>query len=513
MGAKGADIHAKCGNSPGPSERPAHDQDLRRGSAQTPGASSAASPARLTARAAGPPRAPNSVERTRDRTGPPGPPAESRQRPGRAGRSEKKRAAAQAAADAESGVDEMCTMSLYTTTLLVVNPEPYVPVAHAYKRVIGHALHVTITNGHLDILVVSPPRSFRDVHEIVAQLYKLASELSIVQNRGTVEIRVLLEGVGGFQIADVRNRSWEVVAVGQNDQKLIPIFIAEQHSSLYAPALPIIVLPVVDMPYLLAYKTDPAAPASLDSVSVSESDDESDTLSEPVFEAGQLVFAPGDDEGTLVDEDEPGYDLGEDAEYDTVVVGGTFDHLHVGHKILLTMSGYLARERLIVGVTGQELLKNKKYAEYMESVAVRKEAVLDFVAYIYPHLPADAVEIHDIYGPTAAEPDLDALVISAETRKGARMVNEERARRGYAPLKVWEIGVVGGGDAEHDFAGKLSSTDLRRAEWERDHQPQMSAEEAERLRVFQYDEDVRAKLAQLYSTRRVNIRTDFQDDY
>ncbi|RUP50321.1 hypothetical protein BC936DRAFT_139643 [Jimgerdemannia flammicorona] len=38
--------------------------------------------------------------------------------------------------------------------------------------------------------------------------------------------------------------------------------------------------------------------------------------------------------------------------YDHVAVGGTFDHLHSGHKILLTMTAWLARERVVCGVTG-----------------------------------------------------------------------------------------------------------------------------------------------------------------
>lgn len=34
-------------------------------------------------------------------------------------------------------------------------------------------------------------------------------------------------------------------------------------------------------------------------------------------------------------------------------LGGTFDHLHAGHKILLSMGAWIASEKLIVGITGQ----------------------------------------------------------------------------------------------------------------------------------------------------------------
>lgn len=38
--------------------------------------------------------------------------------------------------------------------------------------------------------------------------------------------------------------------------------------------------------------------------------------------------------------------------YPVVALGGTFDHLHAGHKILLSMGAWITSEKLIVGVTG-----------------------------------------------------------------------------------------------------------------------------------------------------------------
>lgn len=38
--------------------------------------------------------------------------------------------------------------------------------------------------------------------------------------------------------------------------------------------------------------------------------------------------------------------------YKVAAMGGTFDHLHAGHKILLSMAAWIAEEKLIVGVTG-----------------------------------------------------------------------------------------------------------------------------------------------------------------
>lgn len=42
---------------------------------------------------------------------------------------------------------------------------------------------------------------------------------------------------------------------------------------------------------------------------------------------------------------------------DSVVLGGTFDRLHVGHKILLAHAVIRAKKRLVVGVTNENMIK------------------------------------------------------------------------------------------------------------------------------------------------------------
>lgn len=45
--------------------------------------------------------------------------------------------------------------------------------------------------------------------------------------------------------------------------------------------------------------------------------------------------------------------------YENVVLGGTFDRLHVGHKILLTEAVLRATKRVVVGVTDDNMVKSK----------------------------------------------------------------------------------------------------------------------------------------------------------
>ncbi|GIY05946.1 hypothetical protein CEXT_515141 [Caerostris extrusa] len=65
--------------------------------------------------------------------------------------------------------------------------------------------------------------------------------------------------------------------------------------------------------------------------------------------------------------------------YKTVCLGGTFDRLHNGHKVLLSESVLKCSEELIVGITETEGLKKKVLWELIESTEKRIEDVSEFL--------------------------------------------------------------------------------------------------------------------------------------
>jgi phosphopantetheine adenylyltransferase len=190
----------------------------------------------------------------------------------------------------------------------------------------------------------------------------------------------------------------------------------------------------------------------------------------------------------------------------SVIVGGTFDHFHIGHKLLLTAMALVLdpvqnvnsgeEALLIIGVTGDELLLNKKYAEFLESWDERCESAASFLTAIMDFYPPDKsathierllepgpngkyilmkvrpgltlklVQISDPFGPTITDENISALVVSQETRSGGAAVNQERAKKGWKSLDVYEIDVLHSGEVPSNdiegFASKISSTDIRR---------------------------------------------------
>ncbi|KAI1209316.1 pantetheine-phosphate adenylyltransferase-like protein [Annulohypoxylon truncatum] len=188
-----------------------------------------------------------------------------------------------------------------------------------------------------------------------------------------------------------------------------------------------------------------------------------------------------------------------------VCLGGTFDHLHPGHKLLLTAAVLLLKVpekgaprpcQFIIGITGDELLKRKKYAEYVQPWDERAMNTIEFLSSILElsksgwkksqtiqtikdngefvalfrdgTIEVRCVVIQDAYGPTITTENMDILVVSGETRSGGNAVNERRKELGWRQLETFEVDVLDADGNVHkssearDFTQKISSTAIRK---------------------------------------------------
>ena len=141
--------------------------------------------------------------------------------------------------------------------------------------------------------------------------------------------------------------------------------------------------------------------------------------------------------------------------FDHVVMGGTFDHMHSGHRQLLTMASLVSGQagRVVVGVTSDTILKRKKASDLIEPGSVRREAVLSFLKAVNPETVVEIHEIFDAGGPSIVDPLLQAIVVSSETLRGGLWVNDKREAAGLNRLTILTV--------ERSAAATCSSTYLR----------------------------------------------------
>ncbi|KAF9581880.1 hypothetical protein BGW38_000942 [Lunasporangiospora selenospora] len=156
------------------------------------------------------------------------------------------------------------------------------------------------------------------------------------------------------------------------------------------------------------------------------------------------------------------YTLVREGEYTDTALGGTFDHLHAGHKILLSMTAWITSHRVVCGVTDDTMLATKKFKEFLEPLDHRIRSVERFLRTFKRGLIYEVVPIHDIYGPTITDNKLEALMVSKETIKGGAAVNQERQNRDLKPLEIEVINVISSNETTVDeISLKISSTYIR----------------------------------------------------
>ena len=136
-------------------------------------------------------------------------------------------------------------------------------------------------------------------------------------------------------------------------------------------------------------------------------------------------------------------------------MGGTFDHLHEGHKSLIKTALSISNN-IVIGLTTKKLLKNKKAASKLENYETRKRNLEDFIKTIADITRVQIIELNDIYGPPINEPDYDGIVVSQETYKIAVKINEIRENKGFKPLIVIVIPII-----KDENNQKISSTSIR----------------------------------------------------
>lgn len=116
-----------------------------------------------------------------------------------------------------------------------------------------------------------------------------------------------------------------------------------------------------------------------------------------------------------------------------VALGGTFDHLHNGHKLLLTQALLCSDQKIVCGITTDALLKKKAYAEFLESFETRQASVIKFCKRLNPRIfegerpKFHIFELADPIGPTGTDSELEALILTREVEKGGKMINDTRS--------------------------------------------------------------------------------------
>ena len=140
-----------------------------------------------------------------------------------------------------------------------------------------------------------------------------------------------------------------------------------------------------------------------------------------------------------------------------VVVGGTFDILHEGHKALLRKAYELGE--VLIGLTSDAMARKRKRRK-IEDFKCRKKELESFIKKEF-NIKPKIVKIEDKFGPTLKE-DFDYIVVSPETYKTALLINKERQKRNKKPIKIVKINFALAKDKKPIFSTRILKGEIDR---------------------------------------------------
>lgn len=124
-----------------------------------------------------------------------------------------------------------------------------------------------------------------------------------------------------------------------------------------------------------------------------------------------------------------------------IMVGGTFDPLHDGHRLLIRRAFELAHPdgMVIIGLTSDSFANRKSHP--IHPYADRYRDLTAYISSLHPTAEWEIEELHDQYGSTL-DADFDALVVSEETFPVGRSINQKRRERGKTCVEIHMIRCV-----------------------------------------------------------------------
>lgn len=135
-------------------------------------------------------------------------------------------------------------------------------------------------------------------------------------------------------------------------------------------------------------------------------------------------------------------------------MGGTFDHIHKGHRALLARA-FETAESVVIGLTSDNFVaeEGKKIHHDFD---FRKSQLIKYLSKHYPGRQYQITKLESRFGAGIFTKGIDSIVVSAETFPTVKYANDKRVQSGLLPMSVEVVPMT----PAHDGA-KISSTRIR----------------------------------------------------
>ena len=149
------------------------------------------------------------------------------------------------------------------------------------------------------------------------------------------------------------------------------------------------------------------------------------------------------------------------SKFSLIAMGGTFDIIHRGHLTLLT-NAFEISDKVIIGLTSDEFVQKKgktpthKYDERLKNL-------ISIIFQKFPNSYFEISQLNNDFGPAVFEKEVQALVVSDETKNQGNILNKLRTERNLSPVEIIVVPMTLAKDGK-----RISTTRIKNSEIDSD---------------------------------------------
>ena len=149
------------------------------------------------------------------------------------------------------------------------------------------------------------------------------------------------------------------------------------------------------------------------------------------------------------------------SKFSLIAMGGTFDIIHHGHITLLSIAFDIS-EKVIIGLTSDEFVQ-KKGKKPIHKYDERLKNLTSIILKKFPNSYFEISQLNNDFGPAVFEKEIQALVVSDETKNQGNLLNKLRSERNLSPVEIIVVPMTLAKDGK-----RISTTRIKNSEIDSD---------------------------------------------
>ena len=149
------------------------------------------------------------------------------------------------------------------------------------------------------------------------------------------------------------------------------------------------------------------------------------------------------------------------SKFSLIAMGGTFDIIHHGHITLLS-TAFDISEKVIIGLTSDEFVQ-KKGKTPIHKYDERLKNLISVIFHKFPNTNFEISQLNNDFGPAVLEKDVQALIVSDETKNQGNILNKLRTERNISPVEIIVVPMTLAKDGK-----RISTTRIKNSEIDSD---------------------------------------------